>query len=37
MFETNQTPRYRHAYRIAHEERSRAFTDAVRWLFHRRG
>jgi hypothetical protein len=33
MFETNTTPRNRIAYRIAHEERARAFRDAVRWVF----
>ena len=35
MIETNNTPRYRNAYRIAHEERAKAIAGAIRWVFHR--
>ena len=35
MFETNTTPRNRIAYQIAHEERSKAFQKAFRWVFGR--
>ncbi len=35
MFETNRTDQYRRAFEIAHRERSKAFTDAIRWIFHR--
>ena len=36
MIEISPTPRYRDAYRAAHAERAKAFSDAVRWIFHRR-
>ncbi len=37
MLETGQDPAIRNAYRIAHEERARAFRDAMRWILHRNG
>ncbi len=35
MIETNTTARTRDAYRIAHEERGKALSQMVRWIFSR--
>ena len=36
MYDTYTTPRNKLAYQTAREERSKAFMDAIRWIFHRR-